>query len=96
MNNSDLFSSQTNGDMRTRASSILCADEKLKICRGGALNLGQAKSAPKQLNLESLVLRILAKEWGLALLLGEQAGPEFSGCPTTAEFNFLAVRSIIP
>ena len=37
-------------------------------------SLNQAKPAPKQLNLKSLVLRTLAKERGFALLLGKQAG----------------------
>ena len=31
--------------------------QKLGICQGGALNLGQALPAPKQLNLKSLAMQ---------------------------------------
>ena len=41
--------------------------------------MDRAQPAPKQLNLESLAM---------------QAGSKFSGCPTPAEFNFSAARSI--
>ena len=74
-------------------SIVLCAGvEKFKLCQGGALNFDQAQPAPKQLNLKSLapLSPKTHRLWG-----GVQAGSKFSGCPTPAEFNLLAVRQYI-
>ena len=59
--------------------TILRPPQKSEKCQGGALNLSQAKLAPKQLNLKSLAM---------------QADLKFSGCPTPADSLFWGGRSI--